>query len=152
MKKINTLIITLLLITACQKKSPPFPYALGLNSYMSKVLDYDLKNIAEETIIFLPLEYCPSCITEGIQFVSQQEQQEKTSLVFIGDEKTYPNLELYIQQLKKRYPYKVDAFNKHHSYACGINNPLLIQIKNGEIIAYIYLEAANFENAKQFFL
>ncbi|MFK8103655.1 MAG: hypothetical protein AB8G15_14070 [Saprospiraceae bacterium] len=152
MKKINILIITLLLITACKEKSPPFPYTLGLNSYVAKVLGYDLKKVVEETIIFLPLEYCPSCITEGLQFVSQQEKQEKTTLVFIGNEETYPDDQPYIQQLKKRYPYKVDAFNKHHSYACGINKPLLVQIKDGKIVDYIYLEKDNFEKAKRFFI
>lgn len=48
--------------------------------------------------------------------------------------------------------YKVDASNRHHSYACGINKPLIIQIENGKIVDHIYLEEGKFEKAKRFFL
>ncbi|WP_422354997.1 hypothetical protein [Roseivirga pacifica] len=140
MIKVKFIVVILSLLTFSCEKQKKFPYSSGLNEYLSIAYNEDLTRIEKETLVFLYLEYCKSCITDALNLLTNLEDNKlSVKLYLIGKEDFYPENLTLIQDLKNRFPYKTDPNTLHYSYATGINEPLVVGVEEGEIVDFIHI-------------
>lgn len=145
------ILVTLLLAFGCSEQDT-FKYEKGLSAYLSNIFDEELKEINEDTLVFLYLEYCRSCVRDALIFLdSIQNPGDNSKIYLIGDPNFYPEHEDIIKRIKGKFIFETDKNSNHYSYVTGIGEPLILKLNNGEIISHSYMNLETLEHLESRF-
>ena len=122
--------------------SDSFPYEKGLRAYMNDFFQDDLHKIEDQTLVFIYLEYCRSCVRDALDYLESISVSNKNyKLYLIGDPNFYPENESILNRLKQKYEVHKDISSGHYSYITGIGEPLIIHVRKGSVENFIYINS-----------
>jgi len=148
LKRNLLLVLVISIVFSCSKESD-FPYSKGINLYLNETFNLDIEDHNNETLVFLYLEYCRSCITDALVLIDTMSVVSKeVKLFFIGDENAYPENQIRIQSLKRKYNFEMDPNSNHYSFSSGINEPLILKVGTGYIVDFAYINDSSFDNSR----
>lgn len=129
-----------------------YPYKKGLNHYINDNYNHDIDKINNKTLIFIYLEYCRSCVKDALFFLdSINLNNHNINLYLIGDPNYYSDNNDVLFKLNNKFDTFTDKDSNHYSYISGIGEPLIMNIKNGNIIKYSYINSENINNIEDNF-
>lgn len=141
MRSYISIVFIFCLSFGCSKKDS-FQYEKGLSAYLYDTFSEKLKYKKDGTLYFLYLEYCRSCVFDALTFLDGiKNPGDNSKVYFIGEPNFYPEHQDIIKRLKRKYIFQTDENSHHYSYVTGIGEPLILGMKNGEIVFSSYINS-----------
>ena len=114
-----------------------YEYMSGLKRYMLSEHAVDLLYIEDKKMLFMDLS-CEACTMSKISFLDKDPGHFGISIYVSGDTTNSQTIGKYGEIIQG-----MDIESKYHLYETGISKPLLMHIKNGKPVKYVFVTDAN---------
>lgn len=131
-------IVIVLFLSQCNSSRESYPYLRGFSSYLQNEQKIDITR-ADETIFYvLPLNSCAPCVSQNVAMLEKVGHCSLLKIIAVGTAED-GEIASRVSNLCANNVCLQDPSQTIFSYETGLGKPLLIHMKEGEIVRYMYV-------------
>lgn len=137
LRKTSWIIVALLLLQ-CSNSRESYPYIRGFSHYLRNEQKIDITSVNETIFYILPLHSCAPCAYRNVTMLENLGNCKLLKIITVGAAEDN-EMALRVSKLCANNTCLQDSSQTIFSYETGLGKPLLIHIKQGEVVHYIYV-------------
>jgi hypothetical protein len=135
-------------LCACTKHAD-YPYLSGFSLYMKQVHQITITE-GEQLYYVMPIDSCEPCVVQNLEMLQKLSPIAKLRPIWVGKSGD-KGISEKVSILQKQYPLSlIDAQNSVFQYETGLGKPVLLHLKNGNSIYYLYVTNDIIEKASDY--
>lgn len=137
LKKTSWIVIALFL-SKCNTSRDTYPYVNGFFNYLKNEQKIDITRVDETIFYILPLNSCTPCVYKNVAMLENVGHRKLLQIITVGVAED-DEIALRVSKLCTNNVCLQDTSQSVFSYETGLGKPLLIHVKRGEVVRYIYV-------------
>lgn len=136
LRKISWIIVVMFLAQCSTRES--YPYIRGFSHYLKNEQKIDITRVNETIFYILPLKSCTPCVYQNVAMLENVGRCKLLQIITVGAAED-SEIALRVSKLCATNTCLQDPSQTIFSYETGLGKPLLIHMKQGEVVRYIYV-------------